>query len=111
MTRCVSSLLPFPVVPRPSRRRTRSCGQVSANVPSGRANGSPNPLPPPSWPLSSHRASVVLVEGQRFAIGKIVDNRVGHHKPVLLEDWYRVVRNTELDTPGGSHQRRRIMWD
>jgi hypothetical protein len=65
----------------------------------------------PLEPGSSHRASVVLIEGQRFAIGKIVDNRVGHHKPVLLEDWHRVVRNTELDTPGGSHQRRRIMWD
>ena len=65
----------------------------------------------PLEPGSSHRASVVLVEGQRFAIGKIVDNRVGHHKPVLLEDWHRVVRNTELDTPGGSHRRRSIIWD
>ncbi len=62
-------------------------------------------------PGSSHQASVVLVEGQRFAIGKVVDNRVGHHRPVLLGDWHRVVRNAELGAPGSALGRPRMMWD
>jgi hypothetical protein len=65
----------------------------------------------PLEPGSSHRASVVLVEGQRFAIGKVVDNRVGHHRPVLLGDWHRVVHNTELDQPGGARRRATMKWD
>ena len=65
----------------------------------------------PLEPGSSHRASVLLVEGQRFAIGKVVDNRVGHHRPVLLTDWHRVVRNSELGPPARSRRRAGMLWD
>lgn len=48
---------------------------------------------------SSHRASVLLVADQSFAIGKVTDTRVKHHRPLVLNDWHRVTRNAELAQP------------
>jgi hypothetical protein len=46
---------------------------------------------------SSHRGLVVPVPGLgRFTIGTVQDSRSGRHAPLLLKDWHRIVRNTEI---------------
>ena len=57
---------------------------------------------------SSHRSSVLRVGNDLFAIGSVIDGRVKHHKPLVLDDWHRVIRNAELEAPTAG---RRTMWD
>ena len=58
---------------------------------------------------SSHRASVLRVGNDLFAIGTVIDGRVKHHKPLVLDDWHRVIRNAELEAPTAGAGR--TMWD
>lgn len=49
--------------------------------------------------------------GVRYATGKVTDTRKGRHAPLLLDDWYRVVRNAEVEAPVSSLRRTPRMWD
>lgn len=51
----------------------------------------------------------VIIGGQMYAIGYVYDTRTGHHAPLHLPDWHRVVRNAEIeveDQEGSSYT-----WD
>ena len=59
---------------------------------------------------STHTAPCrVSVNGQRYAIGAVVDRRKGHHAPLILKDWHRIVRNAEIAVTRMA--RRQRYWD
>lgn len=60
-------------------------------------------------PGSSHRSSYFGVGNELFAIGSVIDGRVKHHKPLVPDDWHRVIRNAELEAPTAGAGR--MMWD
>jgi hypothetical protein len=45
---------------------------------------------------SSHWACSLEFEGENYALGEVVDDRRGYHKPLLLDKWHRIVRNNEV---------------
>jgi len=51
----------------------------------------------------------VTAYGGRYAIGPIVDTRKGHHKPLMLDGWHKVMRNTEVVAKRAAAPRRH--WD
>ena len=53
---------------------------------------------------TTHRGMVLKHGGKRYAIGKIKDSRKGRHKPLLLNGWYEIIRNNEV-------QVRAKVWD
>jgi hypothetical protein len=65
----------------------------------------------PLEPGSSHTAVVLAVGNARYATGVVRDRRVKHHRPLTLEGWYRVVRNTEMTQPVQTGGLRRRSWD
>ena len=46
---------------------------------------------------TSHYANVLSYKGESYVIGKVSERyRRGHHKPLVLNRWHRVVRNKEV---------------
>lgn len=63
---------------------------------------------------SSHSGKqVIRIGGDLYALGYIYDRRTSHHRGLLLNDWHKVVRNTEIvpKTPRGQVVRARQTWD
>lgn len=60
-------------------------------------------------PTSTHEVSTMInYKDHRYAIGYVVDNRIGHHKPLWLPTWHRVLRNREIVQRQSAVARR---WD
>ncbi len=63
-----------------------------------------------SW-IPTHTAPMVMVNKQRYATGVVYDYRgSGRHEPLVLDGWYRVVRNLERAAPAGM-SRTVTHWD
>lgn len=60
------------------------------------------------WGGSSHQGLVLNYERKQYVLGTIMDRRKGHHKPLILPDWHRVIRNREVAVPEIERPRR---WD
>lgn len=74
-----------------------------------------NPLPYRQLEVgSSHRAALTLLRrGQtveRFVIGLVTDQRWGRHEHLVLPEWRKVVRNTEIRTGRRTSTRRRTRY-
>lgn len=57
---------------------------------------------------SSHQGLVLNYGGKQYALGTIMDRRKGHHAPLILSKWHRVIRNREVAMPETERPRR---WD
>jgi len=60
------------------------------------------------WGGSSHQGLVLNYQGKQYALGTIMDRRKGHHAPLVLANWHRVIRNREVALPEIERPRR---WD
>lgn len=74
----------------------------------------------PLEPGSSHRASTYVEISSKsdrikYVSGFITDTRKGHHKPLFLNGWHRIHRNTEvvrnLNAMTSARTSRRRYWD
>lgn len=63
----------------------------------------------PLEPQSSHIGLWVRHGSHRYALGLIMDTRVGRHEPLVLAGWHEIVRNREVVSV--TAQSRQRYWD